>query len=138
MADIPGLIEGAHEGAGIGDRFLGHVERCRAILHLIDVTSEDVARDYASVRGELAAYGGGLDEKEEIVALTKCDAVSEEHRDRCAAALSEAHGVEARRISAVTGLGMDDMLFRIADVIGRTKAGEKEAAQEDRDVRWQP
>ncbi|HEB80174.1 MAG TPA: GTPase ObgE, partial [Rhodospirillales bacterium] len=77
IADIPGLIEGAHEGAGLRTRFLGHVERCRAILHLIDVTSEDVARDYASVRGELAAYGGGLDEKEEIVALTKCDAVSE-------------------------------------------------------------
>ena len=138
LADIPGLIEGAHEGAGIGDRFLGHVERCRAILHLIDVTSEDVARDYATVRGELAAYGAGLDEKQEIVALTKCDAVSKEHQDRCAVALKEAHGVEARRISAVTGLGMDDMLFRIADVIERGKADEKQAAQEDRDVRWHP
>lgn len=138
LADIPGLIEGAHEGAGVGDRFLGHVERCRALLCLIDVTSDDVVRDYATVRGELAAYGAGLDEKQEIVALTKCDAVSKQRQDQCAAALSEAHGVEARRISAVTGLGMDDMLFRIVDVIEKAKADEKAAGREDKEVQWQP
>src|SRR6188472_1771787 len=69
LADIPGLIEGAHEGAGLGDRFLGHVERCRVLLHLIDATSEDPAAAYRTVRAELAAYGQGLGEKPEVVAL---------------------------------------------------------------------
>ncbi len=68
LADIPGLIEGAHEGAGLGDRFLGHVERCRVLLHLVDGTADDPVADYRTVRGELAAYGAGLDEKPEVVA----------------------------------------------------------------------
>ena len=138
LADIPGLIEGAHEGAGIGDRFLGHVERCRAILHLIDVTGEDVVADYATIRGELKAYGAGLDEKTEIVALTKCDAVSEKHHRQAANALREAHGVEAHRISAVTGLGMDDILFRITGAIGTAKEDEKKVACEEQELQWQP
>lgn len=138
LADIPGLIEGAHEGAGIGDRFLGHVERCRAILHLIDVTSEDVVGDYATIRGELAAYGAGLDEKIELVALTKCDAVSEEDHAQAAEELRKAHGVEAHRISAVTGLGMDDMLYRITGAIGDAKDEEIRAAQKGRELQWQP
>ena len=75
LADIPGLIEGAHEGAGLGDKFLGHVERCRVLLHLVDATGEDVAADYKTVRGELKAYGGDLARKKEIVALSKCDAL---------------------------------------------------------------
>src|SRR5512136_2727548 len=79
LADIPGLIEGAHEGHGLGDRFLGHVERCRVLLHLIDATGEHAGKDYKTVRGELAAYGAGLDEKLEIVALSKIDAVDPEH-----------------------------------------------------------
>ncbi len=138
LADIPGLIEGAHEGSGIGDRFLGHVERCRAILHLIDVTNEDVVADYATIRGELKAYGAGLDEKLEIVALTKCDAVSEEFHQQAAGALLQAHGVEAHRISAVTGLGMDDILFAIARAIGTAKKDEKKAACEEQELQWQP
>ncbi len=138
LADIPGLIEGAHEGAGIGDRFLGHVERCRAILHLIDVTSEDVAGDYATIRGELAAYGAGLDEKTEIVALTKCDAVSEEHHQQAADALRKAHGVEAHRISAVTGFGMDDILYRITGAIGAAKEEEITAKLSPQELQWQP
>src|SRR5215813_9754276 len=77
LADIPGLIEGASEGAGLGTRFLGHVERCGVLIHLVDGTSEDVARDYRTVREELAAYGGGLAEKKELVALNKCDALDE-------------------------------------------------------------
>ncbi|HWJ18773.1 MAG TPA: GTPase ObgE, partial [Geobacterales bacterium] len=76
LADIPGLIEGAHEGAGIGDRFLGHIERCRVLLHLVDITEADVARAYRTVRGELKAYGADLNRKREIVALSKCDAVT--------------------------------------------------------------
>ena len=78
MADLPGLIEGAHEGAGLGDRFLGHVERCRVLLHLVDGTSEDVAAAYRTVRNELESYGEGLAEKPEIVALSKSDAMTEE------------------------------------------------------------
>src|SRR5579863_737459 len=78
MADIPGLIEGAHEGAGLGTRFLGHVERCRALLHLVDGTQDDVALAYKTVRGELKAYGGNLVRKKEVVALNKTDAMTAE------------------------------------------------------------
>src|SRR5687767_10151417 len=77
LADIPGLIEGAHEGAGLGDRFLGHVERCRVLLHLVDATAEDVATAYRTVRTELKAYGADLAKKKEVVALSKCDALDE-------------------------------------------------------------
>ena len=78
LADIPGLIEGAHEGHGLGDRFLGHVERCGALIHLVDATGAHAGADYRIVRGELGAYGGGLAEKSEIVALSKIDAIDEE------------------------------------------------------------
>jgi GTPase len=78
LADIPGLIEGAHEGHGLGDRFLGHVERCGALVHLVDATAENAGADYRTVRRELAAYGAGLEDKAEIVALSKVDAVDEE------------------------------------------------------------
>jgi GTP-binding protein len=77
LADIPGLIEGAHEGHGLGDRFLGHVERCSALVHLVDATGANAGADYRTIRRELAAYGEGLDEKPEIVALSKVDAVDE-------------------------------------------------------------
>ena len=77
LADIPGLIEGAHEGAGLGTRFLGHVERCRVLLHLVDATAEDIAGAYRTVRAELKAYGAELEKKKEIVALSKCDALDE-------------------------------------------------------------
>src|SRR3984893_14128858 len=78
MADLPGLIEGAHEGVGLGDRFLGHTERCRVLLHLVDGTGEDAGTDYKTVRAELAAYGQGLTNKPEIVALSKADAITPE------------------------------------------------------------
>ena len=76
LADLPGLIEGAHEGVGLGDRFLGHTERCRVLLHLIDGTGEDAGADYKTVRAELEAYGQGLTDKPEIVALSKADALT--------------------------------------------------------------
>ena len=78
LADVPGLIEGAHEGAGLGDRFLGHIERCGVLLHLIDGTHDDPAKAYRTVRNELRDYGAALDQKNELVALNKCDALKDE------------------------------------------------------------
>ena len=138
LADIPGLIEGAHEGAGLGDRFLGHVERCRVLVHLVDVTSDDVVRDYLAVRGELSAYGAGLESKQEIVALSKCDALPKDLQDARAADLARAHGVAAQCISAVTGLGMDTILFRVADIIATAKGQEITTAESEPEVQWQP
>ena len=82
LADIPGLIEGAHEGAGLGDRFLGHVERTAVLLHLIDATLDDPAEAYRTIRGEVEAYGGGLKDKPEIVVLSKADAVPADQMKR--------------------------------------------------------
>ncbi len=95
LADIPGLIEGAHEGAGLGDRFLGHVERCRVLLHLVDVNEEDVAAAYKTIRAELKAYGGGLAKKKEIVALSKCDSVTPEVAEEKAARTQEGRAQDA-------------------------------------------
>ncbi len=93
LADIPGLIEGAHEGAGIGDRFLGHVERTAVLLHLVDATGEDPVEAYEIVRGEVEAYGAGLDEKPEVLALSKADAVEKDELKKKARALKKASGV---------------------------------------------
>jgi Obg family GTPase CgtA len=110
LADIPGLIEGAHEGAGIGDRFLGHIERTRVLLHLVDGTQDDVAEAYRVVRGELAAYGGGLDEKPEIVALNKCDALPAEDIKAKLAGLEQASGRKVFPLSGVAGIGLKEIL----------------------------
>ena len=123
LADIPGLIAGAHEGAGLGDRFLGHVERCRVVLHLIDVTDEDPVSAYRTVRSELAAYGAGLAEKPEIVALSKSDAVPDEVWRARAAALREADGIEAYRISAHAGTGVANVLHELARLIETARSG---------------
>ncbi|MBI3435636.1 MAG: GTPase ObgE [Proteobacteria bacterium] len=106
LADLPGLIEGAHEGIGLGDRFLGHVERCRVLLHLIDGTGDHAGNAYAMVRAELTAYGHGLCEKPEIVALTKADALTPEETKRQRALLKRAAGKTPLVISAVTGVGI--------------------------------
>ncbi len=135
LADLPGLIEGAHEGAGIGDRFLGHVERCRVILHLVDGTGEDPGADYATIRGELDAYGAGLAEKPEIVALSKCDALAPDLRKTRAAALAKTCGQTPLQLSAVSGEGVDDALFRIAAVISEQA---EEGSREHGQVAWQP
>jgi GTP-binding protein len=110
LADIPGLIEGAHEGAGIGDRFLGHVERCAALVHLVDGTEADVAGAYKTIRGELAAYGGSLAEKPEIVCLNKVDALGASERDAKLTALTRAAGRPARAVSGVSGEGVPALL----------------------------
>lgn len=126
LADIPGLIEGAHEGAGIGDRFLGHVERCRILLHLIDGTEEDPVKAYETVRTELDLYGAGLEDKKEIIALSKCDAVSEEEQQQKAKLLKEATGKEPLLISAATHHNTDQALYSVADEIQQAQKRDKE------------
>src|SRR5207248_10240520 len=103
LADIPGLIEGAHEGAGLGDRFLGHVERCRVLLHLVDGSIDDIGKAYRTLRHELEAYGHGLADKSEIVALSKADALSPAEIERQTARLARAAGSKPIVLSAVTG-----------------------------------
>src|SRR3954452_9141590 len=117
LADIPGLIEGAHDGAGLGDRSLGHVERCRVLLHLVDGTCEHAGKAYKTIRAELAAYGQGLDEKPEIVALSKIDALTPEQLKDQKARLKRAAKKEPMLVSAATGKGVDDVLSRLLSVI---------------------
>jgi GTP-binding protein len=136
LADIPGLIEGAHEGAGLGDRFLGHVERCAVLMHLVDATLDDPAEAYQIIRGELDAYGAGLEEKPEIVALTKADAVPPDELKKKAKALAKAAGVKPLVLSAVTGDGMKPALRQIATVVKAARA--KRNAPEPQDAGWRP
>jgi len=110
LADLPGLIEGAHEGVGLGDRFLGHAERCASILHLIDGTGDNVAKTYKTIRGELEAYGHGLEDKNEIVALNKVDAIPEKDLAKKRAALEKACGHKVHVISGVSGEGITTVL----------------------------
>jgi GTP-binding protein len=119
LADIPGLIEGAHAGAGLGDRFLGHVERCRVLLHLVDGTIEDAAIAYKTVRAELAAYGEGLEEKPEIVALSKADALTPEELKRQSARLKRAAKATPLVVSAATRLGVSEVLRALLRIIDR-------------------
>lgn len=137
LADIPGLIEGAHEGVGIGDRFLGHVERCATNLHLVDGTQEDVAESYRIVRGELDAYGNGLEEKPEIVALTKVDALTDEEIGEKLKALEEASGQTPLPLSAPTRKGVDDVLRAIMDAV-TAKRDADNAPQDDGEQAWSP
>ena len=126
IADIPGLVEGAHEGKGIGDRFLGHVERCSALLHLVDGTEEDVAGAYKTVRRELKAYGAELTKKQELVALNKCDALDPETRAERLAALTKACRRKVYVLSGVSGEGRDDIINALAkNVIDARDAEEK-------------
>jgi GTPase len=128
MADIPGLIEGAHEGAGLGTRFLGHVERCRALLHLVDGTQDDVADAYRTVRAELRAYGGNLARKKELVALNKTDAMTPEDIEAKRAKLAKASRKTVYVISAVAGHGVQPLLFELMKLVEKQRAPDKEAA----------
>ncbi len=128
LADIPGLIEGAHEGHGLGDRFLGHVERCGVLLHLIDGTGEDVAGAYRTVRQELASYGAGLAEKLEIVGLNKCDAID---ADTIEIKKSELEVVAEGPVFALSGAakhGVDTVVRRLGEMVNthRIEAGHSE------------
>jgi GTP-binding protein len=138
LADIPGLIEGAHEGAGLGTRFLGHVERCRVLLHLVDATSDDIAGAYRTVRAELKAYGAGLGKKKEIVALSKCDALDDDAIAAKAAELKAAARKQPLVVSAVSGRGVKEVLTALAREITKGRAGEKAAAGEAEQKPWRP
>jgi len=135
IADLPGLIEGAHEGVGLGDRFLGHTERCRVLLHLVDATSEDPAAAYKVVRGELEAYGEGLDEKPEIVALSKCDALTPEEIKKKAAKLKRACKTPPLVLSSASGQGVQTVLRALLTVIGEAA---DDVDEETPEAVWQP
>ncbi|HMJ93401.1 MAG TPA: GTPase ObgE [Allosphingosinicella sp.] len=133
LADIPGLIEGAVDGAGVGDRFLGHIERCRVILHLVDANAEDVASAYRIVRDELDAYGAGLEEKKEVVALSKADTLDDEMLDALAGELEAECGQKPLRVSGVTRAGTEAALDAIVGHL-RTEASAGEQTEGD----WSP
>ena len=137
LADIPGLIEGAHEGVGLGDRFLSHVERCKVLIHLVDGTQDDVGEAYRVIRGELEAYGHDLAGKPEIVALSKIDALSDELRGEALAALGRASGKRPMAVSAATGEGMTALLRAVVRLIdGHGDASDDYPSQED--APWRP
>lgn len=119
MADLPGLIEGAHEGAGLGDRFLGHAERCRAILHLIDGTDDNPAKNYRLIRKEVKAYGQGLAEKTEIVALNKIDALTPAEIKTRKDKLAKACKRPVHLLSGATGKGVKELLAKLARAVDR-------------------
>lgn len=131
LADIPGLIEGAAEGVGIGDRFLGHIERCRVLLHLIDVTVDSPTRAYRAVRRELHEYGGGLEDKLEIVALSKCDLVEPAVARRRQGALSRAIGKPVHMVSAAAHQGLSPVMDTLIAVIAAGRPAPE-------DIDWSP
>ena len=141
LADIPGLIEGAHDGAGLGDRFLGHIERCRVLLHLVEATCEHAGKAYKTVRRELEAYDAKLAEKIELVALNKIDAVGPEELKKQKDRLKRAARKTPLLISGATGAGVKEALRALADVIGEHPVTEK-AAKASVDVAeaapWEP
>ncbi len=139
LADIPGLIAGAHEGAGLGDRFLGHVERCGVLLHLVDATEVDIVGAYRTVRAELDAYGGGLADKAEIVALSKCDALDAQTRDDKVRELAAVIGEPPHLLSAVSGLNVDQVLYRLAQAIEARREAVKDGRMRSEEARgWEP
>ncbi len=136
IADIPGLIEGAHEGKGIGDRFLGHVERCAALLHLVDGTAEDPGEDYRVVLRELEEYGAGLADKPRVVALNKADALDPELCEMQAELLREAGATDVMFCSGASGQGVTEVLRALRAIIRKTREAERRAAAPEE--YWEP
>jgi GTP-binding protein len=128
LADIPGLIEGAHDGAGLGDRFLGHVERCAVLLHLIDGAAGDVVAAWRTVRAELSSYGGGLAEKPEILVLNKSDAMTPREISARRSALARASGRPVLIMSGVTRAGLDAVLSALWENVAEARAARLERA----------
>lgn len=148
IADIPGLIEGAHEGLGLGDRFLGHIERCATILHVLDGTGEDIVDAYKTIRNELEQYGEGLAEKQEIIALNKTDALDDELVAMLTGELSQVTSSPIMPISGVTGSGVTEMLRALLDNVENVRTTEQthqeqenmtsEDEEEDSSEQWSP
>lgn len=130
MADIPGLVEGASEGVGLGHRFLGHVERCQVLLHLVDGTAEDPVEDWKTVRAELDAYDAGLGEKREITAISKIDSLEPDQVKELKAKLKKAGAKEVEAVSAVAGLNMAETLRKIKGIVDQSRDEEEEALRE--------
>ena len=133
IADIPGLIEGAHEGVGLGDRFLGHVERTRALLHLVSAREDSPAKAWKTVRCEIEAYGGGLEDKPEIVVLSQADLLDAETRKKRLAALKRACGTAPLVMSAATGEGVETVLRALAAHADNARLDSRRDKQ-----RWEP
>jgi GTP-binding protein len=138
LADLPGLIEGASEGAGIGDRFLGHVERCGVLIHLIDGTQDDIKGAYKTIRGELTAYDERLGEKPELVVLNKIDAIDPDELKEKVKILKKASKADVLLVSGVTGKGVDQVLYDIVGVLDAEKAAKVEAARRKIEPNWVP
>jgi GTP-binding protein len=138
VADIPGLIEGAADGAGIGDRFLGHIERCRVLLHLVDANDDDVAESYRIVRAELEAYGGGLIDKPHVVALNKIDMLDDELIEALSAELAEESGTDVIPLSGAAGTGVDWVLDKLLEAIGPGPDTVPENDEGEDEITWSP
>ena len=138
MADIPGLIEGAHEGQGLGDRFLGHVERCAVLLHLVDGTQEDVKAAYQTIRNELSAYSEELAEKPEVLVLNKVDALTADEIKDKVKVLKRASKGEVLTASGAAGLNVPEVLWKLIEVIDADKAERDELERKKAEPSWTP
>jgi len=150
LADLPGLIEGASEGAGLGHRFLGHVERCAAVLHLVDASADDPIGNYETIRKELIDYDGGIEDKPEIVVLTKCDALDGDTVELVKDELEATCGIKPFIISSVANQGLKPVLFQVYEHVKARRNAEKTAREEkerqaaisrgeiEETVGWQP
>lgn len=138
MADIPGLIEGAHKGAGIGHRFLGHVERCRILLHLVDVTDTDPIKNWQIVRSELEAYADILADKPEIIALSKADAAPADYVAELCTAFAELGAESVMPLSSVSGGNVKSVLRALYQVIDQARPDENRGDRENEDSQWSP
>jgi GTP-binding protein len=136
VADLPGLIEGAHEGAGLGTKFLGHAERTTVVLHLIDGTQSEIARAYKTIRGELKSYGHGLNEKPEIIVLNKSDAIPKAALAKKRASLEKVSGTKVLVMSGVSGEGVDEVLAALAHKVDAARGKERRKPETQRD--WAP
>ena len=138
IADIPGLIEGAHEGSGLGHRFLGHVERCKGLLHLIDVTSENIKRDYLTIIRELEAYDISLSEKKQIIVLTKCDSVNEQKLNFAKEQLKKLNVQKVFGISSVSGENITKLVRQLQDLITSMNKIEDDKDGLEKVSSWSP
>ena len=140
MADIPGLIEGAHTGSGLGDRFLGHIERCGVLLHLVDGTQADPLTAYTTIRKELEAYGAGLNKKFEVVGITKADAMSPEHSQSVMKDFKNLIGCPVHLLSAPTRLGLNDVLSDLLVKINelRVLKNQDKTKSSEESIGWSP